>query len=56
MEEEDYMTEKKAIENNAKYKILVNYLKDLIQEEEGYVKIVTKGDIKKILKALEEVE
>jgi len=52
MEEEDYMTEKKAIENNAKYKILVNYLKDAIQKE-AYI---NSEEIKKILKALEEVE
>lgn len=52
MEEEDYMTEKKAIENNTKYKILVNYLKDAIQKE-AYI---NSEEIKKILKALEEVE
>ena len=39
-----------------KYKILVNYLKDLIEEKEGYITIVNKEDIRKILKALEEVE
>lgn len=39
-----------------KYKILVNYLKDLIVDDKDYVKIITKEDIRKILKALEEVE
>lgn len=39
-----------------KYRVLVNYLKDLIGEEEGYIKIITPSDIRRILKALEEVE
>ena len=40
-----------------KYRILVKYLKDLIEETtEEYTKIITTGDIRKILRALEEVE
>ncbi len=39
-----------------KYKILVNYLKDLIEENDDYVKLVTKEDIRRILKALEELK
>lgn len=40
-----------------KYKILVNYLKDLIDyEEDKEVKLIFKKDIIRILKALEEVE
>lgn len=39
-----------------KYKILVNYLKDLIEENDEYVKLVTKEDIRRILKALEELK
>lgn len=52
MEEKEYMTELKAIENNTKYKTLVNYLKELT-EKEAYI---SSEEIKKILKALEEVE
>lgn len=50
--EDEYMTELKAIENNTKYKTLVNYLKEAIQKE-AYI---NSDEIKKILKALEEVE
>lgn len=43
-----------------KYKILVNYLKDLIGQdevmEEGQYKLICRYDIIRILKALEEVE
>lgn len=42
----------KRIEKNTKYRILVNYLKGLI-EKEAYI---NSDEIKKILKALEEVE
>ena len=42
----------KRIEKNTKYKILVNYLKGLI-DKEAYI---NSDEIKKILKALEEVE
>ena len=52
MEEKEYMTELKAIESNTKYKTLVNYLKGLI-DKEAYI---NSDEIKKILKALEEVE
>ena len=52
----DEMIRSKRIELTTKYRILVNYLKDLIGEEEGHIKIVTPADIRKILKALEEVE
>lgn len=52
MEEKEYMTELKVIENNTKYKTLVNYLKGLI-DKEAYI---NSDEIKKILKALEEVE
>lgn len=40
------------LENSTKYRILVNYLKELI-EKEAYI---NSEEIKKILKALEEVE
>lgn len=39
-----------------KYKILINYLKDLLEENDDYVKLVTKEDIRRILKALEELK
>lgn len=39
-----------------KYKILVNYLKTLIEEKAGCITLIYKEDIVKILKALEEVE
>lgn len=40
-----------------KYRVLVNYLKELIEEQEGYVTIIGRVDIVRILKALgEEVE
>ena len=42
----------KRLEKSTKYKILVNYLKELI-EKESYI---SSEEIKKILKALEEVE
>ena len=42
----------KRLEKSTKYKILVNYLKELI-EKEAYI---SSEEIKKILKALEEVE
>lgn len=42
----------KRIEKNTKYKILVRYLKELI-EKEAYI---NSDEIIKILKALEEVE
>lgn len=42
----------KRIEKSTKYKILVNYLKGLI-DKEAYI---NSDEIKKILKALEEVE
>ena len=42
----------KRTEKSIKYKILVNYLKGLI-EKEAYI---NSEEIKKILKALEEVE
>lgn len=42
----------KRIEKSTKYKILVRYLKELI-EKEAYI---NSDEIKKILKALEEVE
>lgn len=42
----------KRIEKSIKYRILVNYLKELI-EKEAYI---SSEEIKKILKALEEVE
>lgn len=42
----------KRLEKSTKYKILVNYLKQLI-EKEAYV---NSDEILKILKALEEVE
>ena len=48
MEEARY----KRIEKNTKYRILVNYLKGLT-EKEAYI---NSDEIKKILKALEEVE
>ena len=38
-----------------KYKILINYLKDLLEENDEYVKLITKEDIRRILKALEEL-
>jgi len=44
------------IQTDIRYKILVNYLKELLEEKEGYVNIITKEDIRKILKALGEVE
>ena len=44
--------ENKRIEKNTKYRILVNYLKRSI-EKEVYI---NRDEIKKILKALEEVE
>ena len=50
--EDEHMTELKAIENNTKYKTLVNYLKEATQKE-AYI---NSEEIKKILKALEEVE
>ena len=40
------------IEKSAKYKVLVKYLKELI-EKEAYI---SSEEIKKILKSLEEVE
>ena len=52
MEEARY----KRIEKSTKYKVLVNYLKDLIDVEEGYTTIITAKDIRRILKSLEEVE
>ena len=52
MEEKEYTIELKVIENNTKYKTLVNYLKGLI-DKEAYI---NSNEIKKILKALEEVE
>lgn len=42
----------KRIEKSIKYRILVNYLKELI-EKEAYI---SSEEIKKILKSLEEVE
>lgn len=42
----------KRIEKSTKYKILVRYLKELM-EKEAYI---NSEEIKKILKALEEVE
>ena len=48
----DEMLRIKRIERNAKYRILVIYLKQLI-EKEAYI---SSEEIKKILKALEEVE
>lgn len=42
----------KRIEKSTKYRVLVNYLKELI-EKESYVNV---EELKKILKALEEVE
>ena len=50
--EDQYMTELKSIENSTKYKILINYLKTLI-EGETYI---NSSEIEKILKTLEEVE
>lgn len=50
--EEDYMTEKKAIENNLKFRILIKYLKDLIGKE-AYINT---EEIRKILILIEEVE
>lgn len=44
--------ENKRIEKNTKYRILVNYLKRSI-EKEVYI---NRDEIKKILKALEEVK
>lgn len=44
--------ENKSIEKSTKYRVLVNYLKKLI-EEETYVSV---KELTKILKALEEVE
>ena len=52
----DKLIKSKKIENNTKYKVLVNYLKDLIDVEEGYTTIITAKDIRRILKSLEEVE
>lgn len=52
----DELIKSKRIENNTKYKVLVNYLKDLIDVEEGYTAIITAKDIRRILKSLEEVE
>ena len=48
----DEIVRAKRIENSTKYRILVNYLKELI-EKEAYI---SSEEIKKILKALEEVE
>lgn len=42
----------KRIEKSTKYKILVRYLKELIEKEA----FINSDEIKKILKALEEVE
>lgn len=42
----------KRLEKSTKYRILVNYLKELI-EKDAYI---NSDEIKKILKALEEVE
>ncbi len=44
--------EEKCKENSTKYRILVNYLKEQIQRES----YINSDEIKKILKALEEVE
>lgn len=44
--------ENKKIEKSTKYRVLVNYLKELI-EKESYINV---EELKKILKALEEVE
>lgn len=48
----DEMARNIRIEKNTKYRVLVNYLKELI-EKEAYI---NSDEIKKILKALEEVE
>ena len=48
----DEMLRTKRIEKSTKYRILVIYLKQLI-EKEAYI---SSDEIKKILKALEEVE
>ena len=48
----DELIEKKRVEKVTKYKILVNYLKEAINKE-AYI---NSDEIKKILKALEEVE
>lgn len=50
--EDQFMTELKCIENNVKYKTLVNYLKNVIKKES----YINSEEITKILKALEEVE
>lgn len=44
--------ENKRIEKSTKYRILVNYLNELIKKET----YINSDEIKKILKALEEVE
>ncbi len=48
----DEMIRNGRIEKSTKYRILVNYLKELIQKE-AYI---NSDEVKKILKALEEVE
>lgn len=48
----DEIIRDKRLEKSTKYRILVNYLKELI-ERESYI---NSDEIKKILKALEEVE
>lgn len=48
----DEIIRNKRLEISTKYKVLVNYLKELI-EKEAYI---NSDEIKKILKALEEVE
>ena len=49
----DEMVRTKRIEKSTKYKVLVNYLKELIEKEQYFIQ---EEKIKEILKALEEVE
>lgn len=48
----DEIVRTKRIEKSTKYRVLVNYLKEVIKKE-AYI---NSEEIKKILKALEEVE
>lgn len=49
----DEMVRNKRIEKSTKYRVLVNYLKELIEKEQYFIQV---EKIKEILKALEEVE